>query len=154
DAGGGQLFIATVLNASDPSISDWQVNGISGGNATVGTIVSQSFDTAQYSAPVTVPNPNTVTIAAVSEQDPTAKGTASVTIQQPQKSIVVTPPGPVSVMPGATVQFSAQVNNLPTDVVNWTLSGPVGGCNPSICGTITAQTNNTFAFYTAPQNVP
>ncbi len=46
----------------------WSVNGVAGGNATVGTIVNTATgagpNTAVYSAPATVPSPNTVTVTA------------------------------------------------------------------------------------------
>jgi hypothetical protein len=46
----------------------WSVNGIVGGNATVGTIVSTATpngpNSALYTAPASVPSPNTVTVNA------------------------------------------------------------------------------------------
>jgi hypothetical protein len=54
------------------------VNGIAGGNGTVGT-VSQS---GAYKAPNSVPSPATVTVSATSAADPTKTATASVTISK------------------------------------------------------------------------
>jgi len=55
----------------------WQVNGVTGGNATVGTISSSGL----YTAPGVVPNPATVTVTAVSQADATKSAAAQVTIR-------------------------------------------------------------------------
>jgi hypothetical protein len=68
-------FTATVQNTTDTRVT-WQVNGIAGGNTTVGTISS----TGLFRAPSTVPNPATVTVRAVSVADSTKSATAAVTI--------------------------------------------------------------------------
>src|ERR1700760_3235325 len=54
-----QQFTATVMNTSDTNVT-WQVNGVTGGNATVGTISG----TGLYTAPAVIPNPASVTITA------------------------------------------------------------------------------------------
>ena len=54
----------------------WSVNGVAGGNATVGTINA----TGWYYPPVTVPSPATVTVTAASVQDSTVSGSANATI--------------------------------------------------------------------------
>ena len=69
-----QQFTATVSNSS--SGVNWQVNGVAGGNSTVGTIDS----TGLYTAPVIVPNPASVTITAILQADPSVTGNAIVTI--------------------------------------------------------------------------
>jgi hypothetical protein len=74
-SGGTRTFTATVANAADPSVT-WQVDGIVGGNATVGTISA----TGSYTAPTSVPSPSIVTVTAVSNQDPTSSDSASVSI--------------------------------------------------------------------------
>lgn len=48
---------------SPATISDWSVNGIVGGNTSIGTITG-SRDTATYTAPATKPNPATVAVSA------------------------------------------------------------------------------------------
>src|SRR2546425_9300954 len=62
-AGGTQQFTATVQNTSNTAVT-WQVNGVTGGNATVGTISSSGL----YTAPA---SPATVTVTAVSQADTT-----------------------------------------------------------------------------------
>src|SRR5438046_1888803 len=74
-AGGTQQFTATVQNTSNTAVT-WQVSGVTGGNATVGTISSSGL----YTAPAVVPNPAIVTVTAVSQADPTKSASAQVTI--------------------------------------------------------------------------
>jgi hypothetical protein len=68
-------FTATVQNTSDTAVT-WKVNGIVGGNSTVGTISTSGV----YRAPNPVPNPAVVSVSATSVADPTKSATASVTI--------------------------------------------------------------------------
>jgi len=59
--------VKTIAVATDglDSVFDWYVNDTAGGSASVGTIDSEGV----YTAPATVPNPDTVTIKAVSRVD-------------------------------------------------------------------------------------
>ncbi|MEO5894134.1 MAG: hypothetical protein ABIS06_00355 [Vicinamibacterales bacterium] len=68
-------FTATVNNTSNTAVT-WTVNGITGGNGSVGTITS----TGLYRAPNTAPRPATVTVRATSVADPAKSASASVTI--------------------------------------------------------------------------
>jgi len=61
----------------------WQVNGIPGGNATVGTI----SPTGLYTAPGVVPSPATVTVRAVNNADAASFATASVVISGPPPAV-------------------------------------------------------------------
>ena len=75
-AGGAAVaFAAEVQNATNAGVT-WQVNGAAGGNVTYG-IISPS---GSYSSPASVPSPPTVTVSAVSVQDPSRSATAQVTI--------------------------------------------------------------------------
>ena len=66
------------------------VNGVQGGNATVGTISS----TGLYTAPAAIPSPDSVTITSTSNQYPTApKGSATVAIWNPIPVIGAVTPG-------------------------------------------------------------
>ena len=77
-----QSFTVSVANTLNTAVSAWEVNGIAGGNSTVGTITSAGV----YTPPSSVPNPSTVTITAVSAADSAVSGTATVTITLPPKS--------------------------------------------------------------------
>jgi len=70
-----QSFSATVMNSANTAVT-WQVNGVAGGNQTVGTISSAGV----YTAPTTVPSPATVTVTAVSAADTARSGSTQVTI--------------------------------------------------------------------------
>ena len=70
-------FSATVQNAPNSSVV-WKVNGISGGNNSVGTISASG----QYRAPGSVPSPAVLTVSATSVADPTKTATASVTVSR------------------------------------------------------------------------
>src|SRR6266852_8069323 len=77
-AGDTQLFTASVTGTSQSAV-DWSVNGVPGGNNTVGTITPSGL----YTAPANVPNPPTVSVTAALHADPTRSGSASVTIRSP-----------------------------------------------------------------------
>jgi len=79
---GKQTFTPMVSGTSNSAVT-WQVNGVTGGNVTTGTIST----TGVYSAPHFVSgslvptNGNaTVTITAISQASPTANGTAKITL--------------------------------------------------------------------------
>jgi hypothetical protein len=76
--GATQQFTATVNGSSNQAVT-WFVNSVSGGNATVGTISSGGM----YQAPAAVPNPTSVTVAAVTGADPSVQATSTVAIQNP-----------------------------------------------------------------------
>jgi len=81
-AGGGtQSFAATLASTSDTSVV-WQVNGIDGGNASVGTISSSGV----YTPPASLPASGTVTVTAVSAADNSATASAKLTITPPPGS--------------------------------------------------------------------
>lgn len=73
-----QAFGATVTGSSNTAVT-WSVNGITGGNATVGTVSTGGL----YTAPATVPNPATVTVRATALASSAASASASVTISGP-----------------------------------------------------------------------
>ena len=54
----------------------WKINGVTGGNSTVGKISTAGL----YTAPIAVPSPSTVTLTAVSTLDPSKSATATITI--------------------------------------------------------------------------
>jgi hypothetical protein len=72
-----QPFSATT-NGS-PSMVNWSVNGVAGGNNSVGTINTDG----SYLAPANFPSPNTITVTATSQTDPTQTTNATVTVVYP-----------------------------------------------------------------------
>jgi uncharacterized protein (DUF1800 family) len=74
-----QQFQATVSNTANKSVN-WSVNGIAGGNSSVGTIDS----TGLYTAPALQPFMGVVNVTATSAADATKKATADIDLQDPQ----------------------------------------------------------------------
>jgi len=72
-----QQFTATVTSTSNKNVT-WDVNGVAGGTATVGTISSSGL----YTAPAQVPSPAQVSVNATSMADPTKSDSANVTISE------------------------------------------------------------------------
>ena len=72
---GTQQFSATVTNAGTQTVN-WSVNGIAGGNSSVGWVNSSGF----YTAPAV---PGTFSVQAASTVSPSAIGTATVTVTAP-----------------------------------------------------------------------
>lgn len=70
-----QAFSAIVTNSANTAVT-WQVNGVAGGNTTVGTISSSGM----YTAPASIPSPAIVTVTALSAADTARSGSAQVTI--------------------------------------------------------------------------
>jgi len=68
-------FTATVTGTSNTAVL-WQVNGVTGGSATTGTISL----TGLYAAPATLPTPNVVTVSAVSQESAAAMGSLQETV--------------------------------------------------------------------------
>jgi len=70
-------FTATVQGSSNTSVI-WKVNGVSGGNGSLGTISTSGL----YRAPNTVPNPAVVTVSATAAADPSKTASAAVTVSK------------------------------------------------------------------------
>jgi uncharacterized protein YjdB len=88
--GGTQQFSATVTGATDTTVT-WSVNGVVGGNGTVGLI----DPSGRYSAPATVPA-TAVRVEAISVGSPSSQGFANVTVL-PIPQITSVSPSPVPV---------------------------------------------------------
>src|SRR5262249_30561054 len=93
---------ATVQNNPDHTLS-FSVNGIAGGNATVGTVSTDSTGALFYNVPVVLPGAM-VTIAAKSGVDPNA--TASITVNLQNPAPVITGVTPSTVTIGSTQQLT------------------------------------------------
>jgi serine protease len=82
--GAGTLnFSASTANTTD-SVVSWQVNGIPGGNQTVGTISSDGV----FTAPAVMPATASETITAVADADSTMTASSVVTLVAPGTSAV------------------------------------------------------------------
>jgi hypothetical protein len=151
---GTAQFTVTVLNTTNTAVT-WQVNGITGGNSTFGTITPTGTDSATYVAPSTVPAPNTVIVSAIPNAAPNFTATASVAITG--VATVTLSPLTVSVNAGTTTQFTATVTGtgITDTAVLWYVNGIQNGS--SFYGTIAGSTptsNTSTAIYSAPQAQP
>lgn len=138
--GGTQLFAATIGNSLDSTVT-WQVNGVTGGNSTTGTVSAGGL----YTAPTSLPSPATVTVTAVSHADATKAAAAQVTVS-PMITVAVSPAS-ASVAVSGTQAFSATVTSSSNTAVTWQVNGVAGG-NTTV-GTISSS-----GMYTAPMTVP
>ena len=77
-SGDSTQFAASVTGNTNQSVT-WSVNGVPGGNATVGIIDA----TGKYKAPSPLPTPASVTIKAISVADKSLSATSSVSLQNP-----------------------------------------------------------------------
>jgi len=139
-AGAMQTFMAAVTNTSNAAVT-WSVNGVNGGNSTVGMVTAAGV----YTAPASVPSPAAVTVKATSAADSTKFASATVTVVAPI-SVAVTP-ATASVQAGMTQTFAAAVTGASNMSVNWSVNGAAGG-NATV-GMISAS-----GVYTAPMTVP
>ncbi|MGA3102877.1 MAG: hypothetical protein ABSD53_00255 [Terriglobales bacterium] len=129
-ASASQQFTATVAGYSNTSVK-WSVDGVSGGNSSVGTVNSSGL----YIAPSQVGN-HTVTATSVANSSLSANGAATV-------FMLSLSPGPSTVVPGGTQQYTATVQGLSEGTVTWSVDGVSGG--NSTTGTI-----SSAGLYTAP----
>ena len=161
-------FTATVNLANDVNTSTstpiststvvtWEVNGVAGGNSTLGTIVSSTTDNQLgiYTAPTVVPTVNNgqVSITAVAQQTNTTTTTSSSsgtnTVTSNTATVTVSVAQGFSMSPtistvpaGGTVQFSSILNGVADVHTVWTIASSTGG-NPGTIGV-------SSGLYTAP----
>jgi hypothetical protein len=135
-----QTFQANVSGATNLVVT-WKVNNLTGGSPTVGLIDSGG----NYLSPAAVPSGGTVTVTAVSFEDNTASGSATVTILAPPQ--VTISPLTASVSSNGTQGFTSTVTGAPTTNVVWQVNNIPGG--NSTFGTI-----DPSGSYTAPLSPP
>jgi len=129
-AGGTQQFTATVSGENNNSVT-WSVDGVNGGNNTVGTVSSSGLYTAPSAA-----GAHTVTATSVADTSKSASAAVSII------SLTVSPTM-VSLAPNSPQQFTATVQGTNNTGVTWSVNGVAGGNN--MVGTITSA-----GFYNAP----
>jgi len=141
-AGLTKQFTATVANTSNTAVT-WQVNNVTGGNSTVGTVSASGL----YTAPTSVPASNPVTVKAISVADNTKFDAATVTITAAAAVTVTVSPKTATVVISTTKQFTATVTNTSNTAVTWQVNGVNGGS--ATTGTISGT-----GLFTAPATVP
>ncbi len=174
---GTAQFTATVTGAADITVT-WQVDGVTGGNSTCGTISTSGL----YTAPNAIPNtatcsgttvistacttttngtitllPGCILITAISNQNNTYTATASVAVSS-GVAITISPTGALTAGTLETLQFEATVTGTTNVTVNWLVNSVQGG-DLSTTGSITSTTigDGTLAHaatFTAPAMIP
>ena len=143
-------FVPAVTGTTNGVI--WQVNKVTGGNSTVGTISTNGL----YTAPGVVPNPATVTITATISGTSTST-TATVTISS---GIQVTiNPASFTVGTGESFPFTATVIGVPVNAVTATCDSTGATASLPSCNAVTWSVSGggnvgaTTGIYTAPNTV-
>jgi hypothetical protein len=136
-----QQFAATVKGTSNTGLA-WTVDGVLNGNSSVGAITGTGA-TVTYTAPSTA---GSHTVTATSLADTTKFASAAITVTAPLPVSISISPTTASILPNATQQFTANVQNTSNTGVTWTVDGILGGS--STVGTITGMA--TTVTYTAP----
>jgi hypothetical protein len=142
---------------SQNALLNWSVNGISGGNATVGQICVSGSNPCQaftggtvsqvdYLGPGAIPSTNPVTITATSAANPVVQGSAQITVIN--HVIVSVLPANATLAPLAAQGFMASVLGASNQAVTWQVQG--AGCAAiGSCGIV-----NAVGTFTAPSAAP
>ena len=150
-------LVASVTGTTSKGVT-WEVNGIVGGNTTVG-IVSP---TGLYVAPSTVPNPATVRVTAISKANPADSSTTLVTVA----SCSAVPSGMVSWWPGEKTGQDVYGNNrgtvtggvtfTPAEVaLGFNLDGSTGYINvPNSSSLSGIQRTVSVEMWASPRSLP
>lgn len=139
-----QQFTANVQGTgSFNSTVTWYVNDVQGGNSTAGTISANGL----YTAPNSVPNPNSVTVKAQSVQDTAKSGTSLASINSENVQVSVSPTA-ASLELSGTQKFNVTVTGTVNQSYFWTINGqPMTAVTP--WGAI-----DSTGLYTAPSLLP
>ena len=152
-----RVTLAAQVNGAANGGVSWSVNGIAGGNATVGqicavrsnpcqTVTSGAVLLVDYVAPGAIPSPNPVNVQATSTADATKSAASQITVIN--HVLISVLPTSVTLAPLAVQGFSATVLGTNNQSVVWQVQG-TACASSGICGSIDA--NGT---YTAPGVAP
>jgi hypothetical protein len=149
-------FAAQVSGTQNANLN-WSVNGISGGNASVGQICVLGSNPCQalaggiasqvdYMAPGAIPSSNPVTVTVAGAANPAIQGSAQVTVIN--HVIVSVLPANATLAPLSVQGFTASMLGSSNQTVTWQVQG--AGCTATgLCGAV-----NTTGTYTAPSAAP
>lgn len=145
-------FTASVTGTTNVSVT-WQVNGVTGGNLTTGTINSNGL----FTAPAVVPNPATVNVTGISVANTNVSATSTITIDSGVSVLLA--PTTATVGTGESFTLTSCVVGVPNAQNNF------GSCDvgdkAAVTWTVSATTNGSFSSatgittsYMAPATVP
>ena len=134
-----QQFTSSVSGSSNTAVT-WSVNGVAGGNSTLGAISTAGL----YTAPSAVPSGSSVNVTATSAADTTKSASAAVSISAAPATVSVSvSPTSATVTGGNSQQFTATVSGTTNTSVNWFVNGTQGG-------TASYGTISSSGLYAAP----
>lgn len=152
-----RVTLTAQVNGASNGTVNWNVNGVPGGNTTVGQICAAGSNPCQivtsatasqvnYLAPGSIPSPNPVSATAVSAADPTKNASAQITVIN--HVLVSVQPANVTLAPLGVQAFHASVLGTSNQNVVWQVQGAV--CSAAgACGTVDAN-----GIFTAPASAP
>jgi hypothetical protein len=152
-----QTFSAVLAGGANTNVT-WQVNGVSGGNGTVGLVCVVASDPCQsvttapagsvdFLSPAGVPSPNPVTLTVTGQANPGQSASAQITVLA-HDVVSVSPPS-ATLSPGSTQTFAWNVLGTNNQTVTWNVTGSACSGMGSPCGTITQS-----GVFTAPTSAP
>jgi hypothetical protein len=152
-----RVTLTAQINGTSNTGVNWSVNGIAGGNASIGqicvvssnpcqTVTSNTSLQADFLAPGAIPSPNPVSVTAASAADSTKSASSQITVIN--HVLVSVQPASVTLAPLAVQGFAASVLGTTNQTVVWQVQG-TACVSAGICGSINA--NGT---YTAPGAAP
>lgn len=152
-----RVTLTAQVNGTTNTGVNWSVNGIAGGNTSLGricvvgsnpcqTVTSNTSLQADYVAPGGIPSPNPVSVTAASSADTSKSASTQITVIN--HVVVSVMPGSVTLAPLAVQGFTASVLGTSSQAVVWQVQGTACS-NAGVCGSISA--NGT---YTAPGAAP
>jgi len=130
-------FTATVTGTSNTAVT-WSVNGVAGGNSSVGTISS----TGMYTAPAVPPSPNSVAVQATSVADTSRKAALSLTISNPVPQLSSISPAAMGIG-GNTAQVPATGTTVTLNGAGFTLQSSVTANGSPLATTFMSSTQLT-----------
>ncbi len=160
----------TPVPGSNPSsVLSWSLSGAGCSGAACGILTvtttqsaggNATADTANYTAPVTVPQPDTVTVTVTPQADPTKAQQANITIAQ-GASLSISPPT-ATLADNERITLTASLNGAANNGLSWSVNAVSGGnatlgqicvTGSSPCQSLTSGTA-TKADYLAPGAIP
>jgi parallel beta-helix repeat protein len=96
----------------------WSINGMQGGNTTVGTINASGL----YSSPSVLPSPNAVDVTAASVAEPSISTTALITLYNPVPSVTSVTPSKIS---AGAFKLTLNGHNFVAGAQVWFGGGPL-----------------------------
>jgi len=152
-----RVTFSASLGGGVPGALNWSVNGVAGGNASVGQIcvagsypctgyASGTANQVDYVAPGSLPNPNPVTVTVSSAANPSLASSALISVMN--HVVVSVLPNTATLSPLGVQTFTASVLGAENQSVLWEIAG--AGCvQAGSCGSITSS-----GVYTAPPIPP